>query len=247
VRRLLAPAIATLIVVVILCGLGVWQVERLGWKENLIAEVTTRMGAAAIPAPSPQAFSQADPSTLEYQRVTVAGRYLNDHEAHVIYSLTEPKGPVGGVGYMVMTPLQTDAGWIVYVNRGFVPGPKADPSTRRDGLIEGETTVTGVIRLPVDRSWFMPGDNAAKNEWFSRDPALYAAAYSLPSSDVAPYIIDAVFDPALPGGLPQGGETIVDFPNNHLGYALTWFGLAACAVGVFAAFAISRLRNPTAA
>jgi surfeit locus 1 family protein len=73
---------------------------------------------------------------------------------------------------------------------------------------------------------------------------LYAAAYPLPSHDVAPYLIDAVYDPSLPGGLPQGGETVVDFPNNHLGYAITWFGLAACAAGVFVAFAISRLKNP---
>ncbi len=246
-RRLLAPAIATLIVIAILCGLGVWQVERLSWKEGLIAAVTTRMNAAAIPAPSPAAWTAGDPASLEYQRVTVAGRYLNDREAHVIYSLTEPKGPVGGVGYMVMTPLQTDDGWIVYVNRGFVPADKADPATRSLGLIDGETTVTGVLRLPVDRQWFMPGDDIAKNEWFSRDPALYAAANPLPSSSVAPYIIDAVYDPALPGGLPQGGETVVDFPNNHLGYAITWFGLAACAGGVFIAFAITRLRHPTAA
>ena len=87
----------------------------------------------------------------------------------------------------------------------------------------------------------MPGDNAAGNEWFSRDPALYAANASLPSTDIAPYIIDANFDPSLPGGLPQGGETIVDFPNNHLGYAITWFGLALCCAGVFVALAMSRL------
>lgn len=243
-RRLIAPAIATLAVVVILCGLGIWQVQRLAWKENLIAAVATRMSAAPVPAPSPGAFAEVDPSTLEYQRVSVRGRYLNDREVHVIYSLTEPKGPVGGVGYMVMTPLQTDDGWIVYVNRGFVPAEKADPATRSQGLVEGETTVTGVIRLPADRSWFMPGDNAGKNEWFSRDPKLYAAAYRLPAGAVAPYIVDAVYDPDLPGGLPQGGETVVDFPNNHLGYAITWFGLAACAAGVFIAFAISRLRQP---
>ena len=89
----------------------------------------------------------------------------------------------------------------------------------------------------------MPGDNAAGNEWFSRDPALFAANASLPSPDVAPYIIDANFDPSLPGGLPQGGETVVDFPNNHLGYAITWFGLALCCAGVFLAFARGKLRE----
>jgi surfeit locus 1 family protein len=83
----------------------------------------------------------------------------------------------------------------------------------------------------------MPGDNPVKNEWFSRDPALFAASANL--GKVAPYIIDAAPTPA---GIPQGGETIVDFPNNHLGYAITWFGLALTAAGVFAAYAIGKLR-----
>lgn len=91
--------------------------------------------------------------------------------------------------------------------------------------------------------WFTPGDDVAGNAWFSRDPKLYATAYGAPSPDVAPYIIDADFDPSLPGGLPQGGETVVDFPNSHLGYAITWFGLALALAGVFVAFAVGRLRG----
>ena len=87
----------------------------------------------------------------------------------------------------------------------------------------------------------MPGDNAAANQWFSRDPALYAASQALPADKVAPYIIDAAFDWGLPNGLPQGGETVVSFPNNHLGYAITWFGLAAALAGVFAVFAWRRI------
>ena len=116
-------------------------------------------------------------------------------------------------------------------------GERKDPATRREGLIEGETTVTGLYRSPHGRTWYMPSDAIAGNEWFSRDPKLYAAAYGLPAASVAPYIIDARADPNLPGGLPQGGETIIDFPNNHLQYALTWFGLALGLAGVFAVFA----------
>jgi surfeit locus 1 family protein len=240
-RKLIAPAIATLVVCAILAGLGVWQVERLAWKEGLIAAVTARMGAAPIAAPAPDAWPNLDLDTLEYQPVTVAGHFDNAHEAYVIYSLTSPKGPLGGVGYEVMTPLITDAGWIVYVNRGFVPAAKRDPATRPEGQVEGATTVTGLLRRPADRAWFMPGDNPVKNEWFSRDPALFAEAANL--APVAPYIIDAAVNPA---GIPQGGETIVEFPNNHLGYAITWFGLALCCFGVFAAYAVSRLRGKPA-
>jgi surfeit locus 1 family protein len=239
-RPLLLPTLLTLIVCAILVGLGIWQVQRLAWKEGLIAAVRERMHAAPIPAPPPPQWPTLDFDALEYQPVTVSGRYDNAHEAYVIYSLTSPKGPIGGVGYEVMTPFIADGGWTVYVNRGFVPTARRDPATRAAGRIEGATTVTGVLRRPADRAWFMPGDNAAKNEWFSRDPALYAAAADLPRP--APYIIDAAADPSLPGGLPQGGETIVDFPNSHLGYAITWFGLALTAAGVFVAYALSKLR-----
>jgi surfeit locus 1 family protein len=226
----------------ILAGLGVWQVERLGWKEALIARVTERLGAPPVAAPGPAAWPSLDAGDLEYRPVTVTGTFLNDREVDVIAALTEPKGKVGGIGYLVMTPLVTDAGWVVYVNRGFVPEAKKLASSRPGSLLSGTTTVTGLFRAPRDRAWFMPGDNTTTNAWFSRDPALYAKTYGVPGA-IAPYIIDANFDPALPEGIPQGGETIVTFPNSHLGYAITWFGLALCCVGVFIAFASGRLRG----
>ncbi len=123
---------------------------------------------------------------------------------------------------------------------------RARTRTRRRGSagqIEGETTVVGLLRGVGSRSWFTPGDDIAGNEWFSRDPALFAAAAGLPAGEVAPYLVDARFDPDLPGGLPQGGETLVSFPNNHLQYALTWFGLAAVLLGVFAAFVMRRSKE----
>ena len=147
--------------------------------------------------------------------MTVTGRFDNDHEIHVVYTLTEPKGPAGGVGYFVMTPFETDDGWIVYVNRGFVPA-RARPIRRRGrrGRSRATTTVVGLLRPPHGRVMVHARRrHAGKNQWFSRDPALYAAAQGLPPGEVAPYIIDARFDPALPGGLPQGGETIVELPQ----------------------------------
>jgi surfeit locus 1 family protein len=242
-RRLLLPAIATAVALAILVGLGVWQVERLAWKEGLIARVTARLDAPAGPAPPPSAWGRLDLADLQYEPVAVTGRFDNRHVIHVVQALTEPKGRLGGIGYMVMTPLTTADGWTVYVNRGFVPADHKDPATRAGGQIEGEVTVTGLLRAPYDRSWFAPADNGARNEWFSRDPVLYAKASGIDPAKVAPYIIDAKFDPGLPGGMPQGGETIVTFPNNHLQYAITWFGLAAALLGVFNAFAWGRLRK----
>ena len=242
-RTILFPALAALLGIAVLCGLGVWQLQRLAWKEALIARVTARLGAPAVAAPGPSEWPQLDVNEREYQPVTVTGRFAHDREIHVVQPLTEPRGRYGGYGYLVMTPLTTADGWTVYVNRGFVPQDKADPATRKEGQVEGDLTATGLLRAPHDRSWFMPGDNVAKNEWFSRDPALYASVARLPSGKVAPYIIDAFVNASLPGGLPQGGETIVDFPNSHLQYAITWFALAAGLAGVFAVFAWGRLKN----
>ena len=242
-RSLIAPTLAALAGIAILCGLGAWQVERLHWKEGLIARVNARLTAPPVAAPGPAEWARLDLAAAEYQPVSVRGRFDNAKEIHVVYTLTEPRGPLGGPGYMVMTPFAAEAGWTVYVNRGFVPTAKADPQSRGSGRIEGDTIVQGLLRAPSRRSWFMPGDDAVRNQWFSRDPALYAAAQGLPPEKVAPYIIDAAYDRNSPDGLPQGGETVVDFPNSHLGYAITWFGLAAALAGVYAAFAWRRWRG----
>ena len=245
-RRLVLPAIAALLGILILLGLGAWQVARLQWKEALIARVDARLDAPPVAAPGPEQWPTLDLAEIEYQPVAVRGRFLNDREIHVVYTLTAPNGPQGGVGYLVMTPFVADAGWTVFVDRGFVPRDRKDPATRKAGLIEGETAVVGLLRQASERSWYTPRDNLAGNEWFSRDPKLYAAAEGMPLADVAPYLIDARSDAALPGGLPQGGETIVAFPNSHLQYAVTWFGLALALAVVFFFFARGRIGGRSA-
>lgn len=236
-RALVLPGLAALAGIAILVSLGLWQVERLQWKTALIERVEAGLAAEPVAAPGPDQWANLDIVAREYQRVAVAGVFDHDREIHVIATLPDPKGPAGGIGYFVMTPLVTNDGWTVYVNRGFVPRERVSPETRREGLVEGETAVTGLLRAPRRRAWFMPGDDATGNAWLSRDPLLYVETLGLLAAGVAPYYIGADYDPALPGGMPQGGETIVEFPNNHLGYALTWFGLAAALAAVFVAFA----------
>lgn len=237
-RGIVVPGILALIGIAILCGLGVWQVQRLHWKENLIATVEARIHAAPITAPGPGAWP-IDIDRLDYQPVTVSGRFLNDKEIYVFASLLEPNGPVGGVGYRVLTPLETDGGWYLIVNRGFVPEAQKDPATRPEGQLPGEVTVTGILRPAEQRGMFTPANDPARNIWFTRDPAEIAAFLKLPADKVAPYTVDAVFDPVYP--LPQGGETVVSFPNNHLQYAVTWFGLALALAGVYLVWAWKRI------
>ena len=243
---LLRLTVATAFALVILFGLGVWQVQRLHWKLALIASVERGLHAAPVPAPGPDAWASLDYGQSEYQRVTVTGHFDERAETYVVYTLTEPKGPHGGIGYLVMTPLVTADGWTVYVNRGFVPRERRYPAQQPGSTIAGEATVTGLFRAPHGAPWWA-GDDISTNAWFSRDPKLYAKAKGLPPAEIAPYIIDADFDPKLPDGLPQGGETVVNFPNNHLGYAITWFGLAAALLGVYGVFVWRRVRESSGA
>jgi surfeit locus 1 family protein len=242
-RRLFAPSVAAVLAFSILISLGFWQVQRLAWKEALIARVGERVNAQPIAAPSTKEWPDLERADLEYQPVSVTGRFLHQYEAHVFTALNAPRGHFGGLGYFVMTPLETADGWFVYVNRGFVPEDRKFGATRPLGQLDAEITVTGLYRTPRLGSWLSPANDTTKNVWFSRDPGLFAEWHGPPAAWVAPYTIDAGFDPDLPGGLPQGGETLIEFPNNHLGYALTWFGLAAALVGVFFVFARARLRE----
>lgn len=247
IGRLIVPGVFALAGAALLVGLGIWQLQRLQWKEALIARVESRIHSAPVPAPGPDMWRPFDVERFDYRPVEAKGRFLHDKEIHVFAALSEPKGPAGGVGYRVMTPLETAGGWYLFVNRGFVPADRKDPATRAQGQIPGEVTVTGLVRPAEPAGIFTPGKDVAANVWFNRDPAEMAAAVGLPAERVAPYTVDAAFDPALPGGLPQGGETVVSFPNNHLQYALTWFGLAIALVAVFAVWARGKLRSAPAA
>jgi surfeit locus 1 family protein len=233
-RRLAVLVPLVTIVFVILCGLGVWQLQRLAWKNDLITTVESRTALAPVAAPGPAEWPRLDYDAVDYLPVALVGAFHNDLEAHVYASLSDPiGGPIGGQGYFVLTPFQTVDGWWVIVNRGFVPTERKDPATRSGGQTEGLTEITGLLRQPQGRNAFTPPDDVAGNVWFTRDPAAIAEARGLPGALLAPYYIDARFDPSLPGGLPQGGETVVSFPNNHLQYVITWFGLALALLGVF--------------
>ncbi len=220
-RRLLL-LLLFLIAVAGFSALGVWQVQRLAWKTDLIKRVDARVHAAPVSAPVVTAAVTRDAD--EYRRVVVHGQFLNDREAQV-YTVSE----LGG-GYWVMTPLRRHDGSIVLINRGFVPLDKHDPATRIAGQTLGEVTVIGLLRSPESKGWlFSQPNDPAHDLWYRRDIAAIAGTRHL--VHVAPYFIDADATPN-PGGWPRGGMTVVRFPNSHLAYALTWFSLAALLAGV---------------
>jgi surfeit locus 1 family protein len=238
-RSLLWPGLFTLLGVVGLIGLGAWQLERLGWKEALIAEVSARVVAPPVDAPPEADWAKLAPGDYEYRHVSLAGTYEFAHQALVFRALDEPRGRFGGPGYLVLTPLRLADGAYVIVNRGFIPQDEKARFAGQSGQGPANVAVTGLMRASEPRTWFTPSDDPARGDWFTRDPGAIAGALKLKRA--APFTVDA--DAAgNPGDLPEGGETILAFPNNHLGYALTWFGMALALAGVFSAYALTRLR-----
>ncbi|WP_207478046.1 SURF1 family protein [Arenibaculum pallidiluteum] len=212
----------------ILLGLGTWQVERLGWKRDLLARMDAQMAAPPVPLPA----GIDDPAAWEYRPVTVTGAFRHDQTMPISARTLQ-----GRLGYELVTPLDRPDGTTVLVNRGWVPLDRLAPDTRPGSEPAGEVTVRGLARLPVDPGWFRPAADPARNTWFAVDLQAMAARIGRP---VAPVYVDAAAAPA-PEALPVGGRTIIDVPNNHLQYALTWYGLA---VVLLAVYAISQRRRP---
>ncbi|WP_342343794.1 SURF1 family protein [Chthonobacter albigriseus] len=233
--------VLTAVALAVLLALGSWQMSRLAWKEDLIARVEERINAAPGPLPAPDTWSTLTDEAVEYRPVSFTATYDNAREVHVFIALAQPKGKLGGQGYFVMVPATLEDGRIVFVNRGFVPLDRKDASTRPEGRLDGPRTINGLMRPAEAASWISPADDIAKNVWFVRDPRKMAVAVGLDPTRVAPFTVDAAAG-ETPGGLPQGGETVVAFTNNHLGYAITWFGLAASLATIWAMLAWKRRR-----
>lgn len=225
-------ALAGVAVFAVLVRLGFWQLERLAWKEALIAAAAERPVAAAVPAPGPAAWPDFALGDWNYRRVRLTGRF-GAGEAHAFVTLSEPRGELGGFGYFVVAPFTTEEGWSVLVNRGFVPEAAKDPADRPGSAPpDGVVTVEGLVRRDDPPNFVTPEPDLEANRWYARTIAPIAAFLGLPAERTAPYSVDLVAEETPPGGLPQAGESVMTFSNNHLGYAVTWFGLAAALVGV---------------
>ena len=243
-RSLVLPALASLAALAILVGLGAWQLQRKAWKEGLIAQIQARAYGEPGPIVPEAQWSAWRPEEDEFRKVRVTGAFLHPLEA-AVYGLA-PGGQRGAPvqGYYLVTPLRLDSGAVVMVNRGFVPTELKDPAARPGSRPEGQATVTGLVRAPEARTAFTLADDPARNLWFARDPQAIARFHRL--DRVAPFLIDADATPQ-PGGWPRGGQTLLNLPNNHLQYAVTWFGIALTLIGVFAAFAWRRVKEPASA
>src|SRR5262249_37705357 len=227
-----------LVGVIILAGLGVWQLDRRTWKENLISTLNARLTRAPEELPPRASWARLREDGEEFRRVFFPAEVLDGEEALVSTSGSPLRPDVKGPGYWVFAPARLPGGSIVLINRGFVPDDHKDPAMRAEGTPQGIVDVVGVMRWPEKRNPVTPADDPKKNIWYLRDLKSIADAKKWPTA--APFYIDQE-EPAPPGGWPKPGKLEVHLPDNHLQYAITWFGLALALAGVYVAWLSKRI------
>jgi surfeit locus 1 family protein len=236
----IGATVVTAICLAILIGLGVWQLERKAWKENLIATVNARISQPPLPLPPPAQWPQLTPAAYEYARVVFSAEFLDGQEALAYTAGSSLRPDVEGQGFWVFAPARLAGGSVILINRGFVPKDRKDVGTRARGAPQGRLEIVGYLRWPEQRGLFAPSDDVKGNVWYVRDPKAMAKAHRW--TVTAPFYIDQEL-PAPPGGLPKPGRIEIKLPNNHWQYALTWFGLALALAGVYGVWLAGRLRR----
>ena len=236
-RRLLIPGLFTLVGLAILISLGLWQLERKQWKEGLIATLDRQMKAPPVPLPSASQWPKLTRENSEFRRVSLRAEFPADAKPAYLYTgASALREDVKQPGYFVFAPARLPDGRVVVVNRGYVPmdHPRENPA--------GPGEIVGFIRWPESPGLFVPDRNETGEIWFVRDPE--AMAKTRGWGFVAPFYIDQE-SPVPAGGLPRPGPLSVNLRNDHLGYAITWFGLAASLAAVFAAWATRKRYDKT--
>jgi surfeit locus 1 family protein len=227
----LVPTLMTVPAVIVMLGLGVWQLQRLQWKSEIMERIAERT------AQEPVTFDKLndDPAKDEYIRVRLHGSFVHDKELYLA-----ARSRNNNVGFHVITPFVLTNGMAVLVNRGWVPSERKDPAKRAEGQIKGETDVTALVRLTQKQGMMQPDNDPVKNVWFFIDvPEMKKASGVATEID---YWFEADATPN-PGGFPIGGQTRISLPNDHLQYAVTWFVFAITLTVIFLIYSYRR-RDP---
>src|SRR6478672_2132852 len=227
-RPLFWPTVIMLPIFLFALSLGVWQMERRAWKRDILDRIATNQATAPMTLDQ---LLKGDPLRHEYGRVRVVGSFLHDKEFYLAARSLKDK-----VGMHVVTPLRADSGSIVLFDRGWIPSERKDPAKRADGQVPGKIELTGIVRRTQEKRQFAPDNDPAKNFWFHVDSPLMRNIAGAPADRALDsFFLEADATPN-PGGLPIGGQTRLDIPNDHLQYAITWFLIALAAAGVYLAY-----------
>ena len=235
---LLWPTVIAILGLTLLLGLGTWQLDRLAWKTGLIAERKLQLASPAL------ALDMNSDSTVikEFRRVSLRGMFLHDYEFHLLSRTLK-----GRAGIHVVTPFIPDTSgsnsYAVLVYRGWVPIELSNQELRREGQVLGLLNVTGIARsADGNRGWFVPENKPTQGIWYHLSIGQMAQAADL---NLASFVVEAGAEPN-PGGYPIGGQTRIHLRNDHLGYAITWYTLAAALALIYFLFVRQKLiRQPS--
>ena len=220
-QKMVLPLLIGLIGVAILVSLTVWQVQRLAWKTEILAEIEGRIAA------EPVSLSEAlDPKVIEFASVALEGRFTGE-ELHVLASIKR----VGAI-YRVISAFETNEGQRILVDRGFIPVEAKDAPRA-----PVEARIVGNLRFPDETDSFTPAPDLDKNIWFVRDPLAMSEALKTDYVFVILRETSEINPPVTPLPVDTAG-----IPNDHLQYAITWFSLALIWL-VMTGFWMARLRE----
>ena len=226
--RRLPFGLFTLAMVAVLIGLGVWQLQRRVEKHALIAALDERLAVAPVALPQARAWNDLTPAKDEFRRVTFTATYAPLPDAMVYSSGSAVRDDISGPGAWAFLPARLPSGEIVVINAGFVQNTMQDRAQQdraTNRLVTGEPVrLTGYIRFPERPGWVTPPENVAKRLWFVRD--VPGMAHALGWGTVAPFYVD-LEAPVPDSGIPKPGPLHVRLKEDHLQYAITWFGFAA--------------------
>ncbi len=226
-HRFLIPSLSTIAGLAVLISLGMWQLQRKEWKEALIAALDRQM--ATKPVPLPAQTSDLLRGNAEFRRVSLRAEFIRDAKPALLYTgASALREDVKQPGYFVFAPARLPDGRVVVVNRGYIPLDRPNETS------ETQADITGYLRFPESAGWFVSAHDTKGDIWFVRDPQAMAKVHGW--GEVAPFYID-LENPVPAGGFPKPGRLKVQLRNDHLGYALTWFGLAAALASVFGVWA----------
>jgi surfeit locus 1 family protein len=236
-------AVFTLAMVALFAGLGVWQLQRRVEKHALIAALTERLAASPGALPSPAQWSALTPERDEFRRVSFVATYQPLPDAMVYSSGSAVREDISGPGTWAFLPARLPAGETVVINAGFVQNTMQDRSQQDRAIkplvIGAPVTLTGYLRFPEAAGMLTPAENMAKRLWFTRDHL--AMARALGWGEVAPFYID-LEQPVPASGIPKPGSLEVHLKDDHMQYAITWFGLAGAVVIAFGVWLFGQRR-----
>lgn len=226
------PAVVPTLIAVpsffILLALGNWQLERREWKLDLIEKIETRLSQEAAPL-SEVLLESNRPEDLNYWPVQAKGRFVPEIAIHK-YTLHSEKGP----GIRLLIPFDVSGIGTILVDRGFLPMMLKDEKGARALEQPEDMKLSGIIRTPSAPGSFTPANDVAGNLWYYIDIDQIRAEFGL--TELQPLIVEMAAEEMGAGTYPMPGFTGLSIRNQHLGYAITWFGLALGLLGVYAVY-----------